>query len=173
MMAEPLDETYFRWLHDQVGFIGKKTYWKLFKALFRKEFVWIVPNDDNRLEDGRDLRYEFLEERTYLPPDLEWREMGCSMLEMLVALSRRLNFEKELSERRWFWEMMDNLELTQYYDSENFPAEKIDQTIEKLIYRTYEPDGRGGLFPLRNPVQDQRYVEIWYQLAAYLQESGG
>jgi hypothetical protein len=39
----------------------------------------------------------------------------------------------------------------------------------RLIWRTYEPDGSGGFFPLMHP-SDQRIrhkVEIWTQMNAY------
>jgi hypothetical protein len=58
-MHEPLEEAYFRWLCNQVVNVKLKnpsrTYWSLLKQLHSREFVWIIPNDDNRLEDGRYL----------------------------------------------------------------------------------------------------------------------
>jgi len=62
-MNEPLDDLYLTWLYSQIGSIKLKqpsrTYWSLFRQLYTKEFVWIIPNDDNRIEDGRDLRFKF------------------------------------------------------------------------------------------------------------------
>lgn len=175
-MSAPLDELYFTWLYSQVGSVRLKnrsrSYWGLLRQLYTKEFVWLIPNDDNRVEDGKDLRYEFL---TFegIDADPHWMDLECNVFEMLVALSRRLAFEAEGQPRRWFWHLMENLELREYNDevySDICPQEVIDHKLETLIFRNYHPDGRGGLFPLRHPMEDQRGVEIWYQLNAYLLE---
>ena len=50
--------------------------------------------------------------------------------------------------------------------------ENIDEILNKFIDRTYRASGYGGLFPLRHSKEDQRKVEIWYQMAAYLIENG-
>ncbi len=98
--------------------------------------------------------------------------LGCSMLEMLIAFSRRLSFETEGAPRVWFWHMLENLDLAQFNDKEynDLHQRGIDAALDQVIWRTYSPDGYGGLFPLRHPREDQRDVEIWYQLSAYLME---
>jgi hypothetical protein len=182
-MDEPLDEGYFKWLYGQVSPLRLKnptrTYWALLRQLYQTEFVWFVPNDDNRLEDGRDLRYEFMDsvhglDRSEVDP--EWLGLGCSMLEMLIALSRHLSFEAEGEVRDWFWHLLDQLDLRKYndrfYDPEAAPHkfQAIEETLERVIWRRYNYDGTGGLFPLRNPTQDQRDVELWYQMGSYIVE---
>ena len=147
-----------------------QTYWTLAKAMLQKEFVWFVPNDDNRLEDGRLLRYDFIAEEE-LDADREWMELGCSFLEMLVALSYRLSFEDGQPAEFWFAQLLDNLGLKDCTDASPYPPADIDQVLDTVIWRTYRANGRGGLFPLRRPQQDQREVEIWYQLSAYLIEN--
>lgn len=47
----------------------------------------------------------------------------------------------------------------------------IDMVFKQLNSRYYKSDGFGGLFPLSNPMGDQRYVEVWYQMMAYLAEN--
>ena len=176
-MSEPFDEAYFKWLCRQVESMRQKnpahTHWKLLKQLFTKEFIWIVPNDDNRLEDGRDLREEFAQDVYPWFVAEYWMQQECSMLEMLIALARRLAFEDAQTVRKWFWEMMHNLNLTDFNDASEYPEEDIDQILDAVIWRTYHPSGRGGLFPLHHAEEDQRDVEIWYQLSAYLAENGG
>lgn len=173
-MSAPLDELYFEWLYGQVGSVKRTnpsaTYWKLLKLLFTKEFVWIVPNDDNRIEDGKDLRYEFLAECEIDTEDRDWLELGCSFLELLIGLSRRLAFEADGLASDWFWELIDNLGLRSYNDRANIPENHVDETLNRVIFRTFNYDGTGGLFPLKEATQDQRDVEIWYQLSAYLTE---
>lgn len=175
-MHEPLDEAYFKWLYSQIMSLRLKnpsrTYWSLARDLYLKEFIWLVPNDDNRKEDGRALRHEFVELHEIDDPDPDWMDLGCSMLEMLIALSRRLSFEAEGEPQDWFWHLMTNVDLQKHNDkSYNDMARRdIDEALDIIIWRHYTPTGKGGLFPLKHPGYDQRDVEIWYQLSAYLVE---
>lgn len=175
-MQRPLEELYLRWLYSQVGSFDKAspTYWTLFECLHDKQFVWVVPNDDNRAEDGRDLRQEFLRAEGILRYDEKWDRLGCSMLELLIALSRRAEFEAESfgDTSDWFWHFLEMIEIDKYHDGKRFPAKKIDDILDGVIWRTYEYDGGGGLCPLQDPAEDQREVEIWYQLSAYILEHG-
>lgn len=173
-MDEPLDEQYLKWLYRQVASIRlrnpARTYWSLLRQLFKTEFVWLIPNDDNRIEDGRDLRYEFIEESGADPSD-DWMTLQCSMLELLIGLSRRLDFEADGGSRRWFWTLLENLDLHNLNDSEYDNQEEfVDDVLANVIWRTYDYDGSGGLFPLEHPDRDQTQVELWYQLSAYLLE---
>lgn len=172
-MAETLDELYFTWLYGQVSSVKlkntTKSHWSLLRQLYTKEFVWTVPNDDNRVEDGVNLRYEFLHDEHIGPENSDWLELGCSFFEMMVGLSRRLAFETEKNPRWWFWQLMRNLDLDRYNDRTNEP-EEIDEVLNRVIWRNYNPNGYGGLFPLQNPHDDQRTIEIWYQASAYLAE---
>lgn len=172
---EPLDELYFRWLYSQVGNVKLKnparTYWTILRQLYTKEFVWIIPNDDNRLEDGRDLRKEFAEAHELNDVDPNWMDIGCSMLEMLIGVSRRLSFEDDGAPAEWFWRLMENLHLKICTDKSKYSAGMVDEILDDVIWRTYRRNGRGGLFPLKHANGDQREVEIWYQLSAYLLEN--
>ena len=72
--------------------------------------------DDNRAEDGMDLRYEFLLAAD-IPDDEHWRtESGCSLLEMFIGFSRRAQFQTGDTVQDWFWEFMENLGLKEYND---------------------------------------------------------
>jgi len=176
MLTEPLDELYLRWLYSQVANPRarnkQRTYWELLRIQFTTEFVWLIPNDDNRVEDGRALRGDFLQDEEISFPDENWLGLGCSFLEMAVALSRRLSFEGGGISSEWFWVLMKNLDLQDCTDAAQTPTQEVDSTLNRVIWRTYEPDGHGGLFPLTRPKRDQRTVEIWYQLQAYLLELG-
>ena len=171
------DEDYFVWLYSQVGVVRLKnparTHWALLRQLYQIEFIWLVPNDDNRVDDAYDLRVEFLENYDGAESiDLEWQHLGCSVLEVLVALSRRLSFFTDIDPHEWFWEMLENIDIgmahtnDQHYNQEI--RRDVNDIIERVIWRNYEPDGKGGLFPLEAPAQDQRRVELWYQMSAYL-----
>lgn len=171
MDAGTLDDQYLPWLYAQVADVktrrSSKTYWRLFRQLFSTEFAWFVPNDDNRAEDGRELRYEWVTE-TGIQPDPEWLTLGCSFLELLIGLSRRLAFEAEGEPSDWFWHLIDNLGLTGFNDHSKFTEEEVDDRTSRVIWRTYDRNGNGGLFPLNKTRKDQRKVEIWYQLSEYL-----
>jgi hypothetical protein len=171
-----LDELYFEWLYSQACSIKRKnparTYWKLFKILFTKEFIWFVPNDDNRAEDGKDLRWQFLHCKEMEPGDVDqhWLFMDCSMLEMFIGLSRRLAFLTNAEPDEWFWELLENLDLRKYNDSVHIPRSEVEDALDRVIWRTYRRNGHGGLFPLIRAREDQREVELWYQMQAYLLE---
>lgn len=177
-MNEPLDELYLKWLYSHVGNTRlrnpKRTYWDLLRQLYRKEFVWIISRDDNRLADGLELRREFVEttEYRFTKQDANWLQLGCSLLEMMIALCRHLNFEDDSQTvDEWFWELVTNLHLHKCNDASRFNEAEVDEILDDLIWRTYEPCGLGGLFPLNEPEKDQREVEIWYQLQTYLLET--
>lgn len=172
MMAPgTLDDQYLPWLYGQVSEVrsrrSSKTYWKLFRQLYSTEFAWFVPNDDNRAEDGRELRCEWASEND-IRPNHEWLALGCSFLELLIGLSRRLSFEAGGESSYWFWHLLENLELLGFNDRSHYATEEVDDRVSAVIWRTYDRNGRGGLFPLKRARRDQRRVEIWYQLSEYL-----
>lgn len=174
-MSPEFDELYLTWLYREVANPDianpSQTYWKLVNYLFRKEFLWLVPNDENRSEDGKFLRYEFLEDLGLEEADCDpdWLFLECSVLEMLIALSRRLSFQAEGEPRDWFWVLIKHLGI-KHNDRKPFPVSIVEEVLNRLIWRTYDPDGRGGLFPLEFPTKDQRDAEIWHQLNSYLLE---
>jgi len=171
---QPLDESYFVWLYSQVAdpeiTDPSLTYWKLLKHLFTKEFVWRIPNDENRAEDGKALRSEFIQDLSIDDIDQDWMDMGCSMLELMIGLGRRLAFEDDSEPHYWFWRLVQNLKLDRYRDDVRLLKKPVDTILERVIFRKYESDGKGGFFPLKNPDEDQRNVELWYQLSAYVLE---
>jgi hypothetical protein len=174
-VSEPLDELYLRWLYSQVADPDargpSRSYWTLLKQMYETEFFWYVPNDDNRAADGQYLRREFIEDLGLDDVDPDWMHLGCSMLELLIGLSRRLSFLDEGEPRGWFWHLVDNLGLR--FDDRNrrnFPAALVYEVLQDVMWRTYKPNGHGGIFPLRHPERDQREVELWYQMSSYLLE---
>jgi hypothetical protein len=68
---------------------------------------------------------------------------------------------------QWFWGMITSLGLGSMTD-DNFDRDYIDDVIDVFLDRNYAPNGKGGLFTIRNCKDDLRYVEIWYQLCWYL-----
>jgi hypothetical protein len=176
-MNAPLDELYLTWLYSQVGSTRtrskERTYWHLLRQLYTTEFVWLIPNDDNRVNDGKELRDEFLDDHHIRDVDPHWMNEPCSFLEMMIALSRRIAFQVDGKTRDWFWHLIENLDLQRCNDAyfnEQLSA-VVTETVDRVIWRQFYFNGHGGLFPLRNPERDQRKVEIWYQMHAYLIEN--
>lgn len=176
----PLDDAYYTWLYSQVSSVQNRNpannHWELLKVLYSTRFEGYVPNDDNRSFEGKDLRFEFLSTTGYplVDPYGSWFDLDCSMLEMIIALSRKAAYQDELEGTpvEWFWRMMHNLELERYTDDlfEISIQEEVEYKLDRLNNRTYETNGLGGLFPLRHAREDQRKVELWTQLSAYLLE---
>jgi hypothetical protein len=169
-MSGPLEDLYLNWLCAKVvnmKDLPDPTYWKLLKKLHHTEFVWLISGDDNRAEDGKELRLEFIFQAE-IPDDPYWRiEVGCSILEMLIAFARRAEFEDQTPVEEWFWEFISNLGLKEH-DDISFDEDYVDLVLHEFIWRTYEPNGNGGLFPIGNPRSDQTEVEVWYQFCDYL-----
>jgi len=171
------ENRYFDYLCFLIG--RSQEYSILLEKLHDIEFYSLIPNDYNRGADGQYLRSIFLDEvghtwSTSLP------EMECSLLEMLIGLANRLEFETaqskwEKSPNEWFWILIDNLDLSgctnDAYIKSECVCKKIDEICDRLLSRGYEYDGNGGLFPLKDPKKDQRRVEIWYQMSAYVMEN--
>jgi hypothetical protein len=141
----------------------------MLRSLFYEPFHHFVPNDDNRAVEGHALRdtYESdtdrkLSRQSYFKP--------CSILEMMIALSERMAFqifnpmkEPDPDVSGCFWEIVDNLKLK--------PNQSNAVIIYDLLNREYMKSGLGGMFPLEDPREDQRAIEIWYQMMAYINEN--
>lgn len=177
-MSAPLDELYFQWLYGQVADpqIQEKnlTYWNVLRILFTTEFAWVdaVVNDENRIGDGKALRTEFVRSQGWNVTDVdsEWIETGCSMLEVMVGLARRLEFIADGTPHYWFWVLMSNIGLAGFNDKRRFRKEYVVDVLDRVIFRNYQPTGLGGFFPLQNPMEDQRDIELWAQMNEYVQE---
>lgn len=174
-MNEPIESSYFNWLIAKVMQLENPTpsltFWKLLKQLYTTEFVWLVPNDDNRVQDGLDLRPEFLRE-AHLEEDALFDGFGCSVLEMFIAFARRIEFDTDEPLRDIFWRFVENLGLSDFNDAvfDDVDSFVVSEMLTTFIWRTYTPDGYGGMFPLRYPKHDQRKIEIWYQYCEWVAE---
>lgn len=178
-MVENIQGLYFDWIvsfvYDDRGFVNL-SYRKLLETLDLTTFRVTMPMDSNRYQDGIALRYRFGLEN-YIPnEEIEESLAGeCSMLEMMVALSIRIEDhimgDADIGDRtaRWFWDMIASLGLSDMTDS-NFDLFKVHDILNNFMERRYLPNGRGGLFELKNPPEDLRNVEIWYQANWYLNE---
>lgn len=192
--ANKTQTAYFNWLCHlvQVDDHYGSSYFVMAKILHNIEFYSIVPRDDNREKDGTRLREIWLDEIIevgeelgcgYPDYSLKYLSGPCTMLEMLVGLSYRIEMDVMQDDREgnrtsfWFWQMILNLtlgmidNLSDDYitpDGENI----LKEDVARVLDRKYEYDGRYGLFPLRESTLDMREVELWYQAQFWLQENG-
>ncbi len=174
-----LSNRYNDWLRGLVVKNSGPSYHILFDLAWTTIYEFHIPNDDNRAEDGLKLRERFELESSLRLPDLG----ECRMLEFLIALAIRLNesvYDHNNPDQTsyWFWQLIKNLQLDEYDD--NYPFgdvfSEIPFYIERVFVRLNERlyasnGGGGGLFPLEEPMADQRHVEVWYQMMAYLTEN--
>ena len=49
-----------------------------------------------------------------------------------------------------------------------YDRDLVKHKLDIFLHREYEPDGKGGLFYIRDCAEDLREVEIWAQLCWYL-----
>lgn len=171
------DNYYPKYLKNLVMDQEHKEFGILLDRLWKKEYYSILPNDQNRAKDGILLRD--IEDG----PDYTDYYGPCSVLEMLIALSKRMDYEisgsgYDVTYKDLFWEMLDNLGLMKFddlaimYDAR---TNELDYILTNWIERQYSPDGSGGIFPIkkwkRGVDTPQTKVEIWYQMMKYLSKS--
>lgn len=155
-------------------------YHRLFSFLFNTPFVPSIEFDQPRANDAIDLRYAYADQY-HIPYEIIDRDLGgqssaVSMLEMMVALSKRMESsimeDDELGDRtgQWFWSMIVSLGL-EGMDDTNFDSAKAAGIIDRFNKRQYEPSGRGGLFTVQNTTVDMRGFDIWYQMQHWISEN--
>lgn len=178
MTRDEINEEYFNWmLHFILDPEAPVRYSKLLSFLYSKPFSWMIPMDDNRSEDGEDLRWRFRAEMDY-PADYISKYLDdrpCSVLEMMIALAVRcevhLMADPDYGDRTgvWFWTMIENLGFEPMTD-DNFDEDKANDILRRFMLRKYDRSGKGGLFVTKDPSVDMRELEIWKQMNLYVND---
>lgn len=171
MTRNEIRDYYFDWLCDLVckdRYSKSVSYSRLLTYLHGVEFTYLITMDKNRAENGIALRWRFYCETGY---HIQHND-PCSILEMMVALAigcENIMDDPNVGDRtgQWFWGMIVNLGLGSMTDY-RFDKIYVDGVIQRFLDREYEPNGKGGLFTVRNCNADLRTVEIWNQLCWYL-----
>lgn len=178
--AQDRGDPYFQWLCKRVGIPRRMQYfrlaWELHRLIFRPGDT--IETDKNRANDGLQLRVIFMQR--YSASGSAVNRGPCTMLEFLIGLAGRMSYvmgadDNDLHTRHYFWKMIENLRLIKFSDEryEELNGDFfVSEATDRLLFRTYDSNGDGGLFPLKHPSKDQREVEIWYQMQSWLLESG-
>lgn len=171
-----MDDLWYEYLEFLIWRCNLRKYTKyrqLFEVLHNMEYTWVLDRDENRAEDGRDLRDEYEGFDDLILDEVYKRP--CSVLEMMLALSIAAddNIIGDPSEEHpevFFLEMLKNLGLTEIHmrrDSEN----EIKRVIRRWLDRKFEKNGVGSPFPVYTDQRDQRKMEIWDQVNNYIFEN--
>lgn len=164
---------YIHWvLKDRLGLTEKecKDNRCLISVLAEVEFIPRHPMDENRAQDGIELRSDFeYETGEYLDKDSGLMP-SCTFFEMVAALAIRCENQMmrntSLGDRtaKWFFEFLGNLDLL-----------GRDERDVKFIVTTCElfMEGKKDMFPLKKRGIKQANEQIWKQLTAYLNENYG
>lgn len=179
MAQTRIEKDYFEWMYELAcgdRYTGQNSYKELLNYLHETTFTFSIRKDVNRAYDGIDLRYRFAEDHY---PNLRYDEVSellsgpCSVLEMMIALAIRceesIMDDPSYGDRKgqWFWKMIVSLGLGAMTDR-RFDINYVKDVVNRFLAREYEPDGRGGLFRIRDCEHDLREVEIWIIMLWYL-----
>ena len=179
MSRNEVRTAYFQWLYNWMS--GERYHYdvsfrRLLMQLHDTEFTYTIRNDQNRAEDGINLRYRFTKSHTIDEPVdyiLECLAGPCSVLEMMVALANRCEEDymddPAYGDRtaQWFWGMVANLGLGNMTDVW-YDKSYVTDVLYKFLHRKYDSDGSGGLFRIRGYKGDMRRMEIWHQMCYFL-----
>ena len=173
MMA--LDMDYFEYLLYLMRFDTPehRHFRCLMDDLYDIPFIIKHPMDENRVIDAEDMKKEFLFDHGY-DVDSEFTSRDISILEVLVALSRRIEIEVTGEPgndhiERWFWEMLYNLGVL--LKDNIYDRGLVRYKLDVWMLRQYKSNGIGSVFPLKSTKTDQRENDLWYQGQLYLSEN--
>lgn len=162
---------YIHWvLRDKVGLTEKECRENrcLVSALAEIEFIPRHPMDENRADDGLELRNDFEYETGNFIDKTSGLMPSCTFFEMVAALAIRCESQMmrnlSLGDRtsKWFFEFLDNLDVLGCDDRN---VEYIVDMCEAFM------EGKKDMFPLKKRGIKQANEEIWKQLTAYLNEN--
>ena len=169
---------YFDYLLELVNMVDSN-YTILLDILYRIDFRWSVHNDDNRISDAIELRYNY--QVDYGVSESELKELllvPCSVIEVICGLAIHMDeIMRDPDERhidRWFVELLDNLGLMDFtddaYEKGAWSLNDVKKIVDIFMDRTYDELGRGGLFPRNICSKNQKECELFEQMNGYLFE---
>jgi hypothetical protein len=160
------ESDYYIWLRDLVGDRGE--YKRLIKTLDTTAFAWFLTSDENRSAGGINLRGEYAYETS--TDDEDSRIGPCTVLEMLISVARHMEDQIGNSAEECFWMLIHNLTLDRFTD-DNYNSCEVEAILKTWLYRNYNRDGTGSIFPLKHYRGDCRNLDIWSQMNAWIAEN--
>lgn len=183
-MSTDIKGQYYQWLIEKIDSERLDIYRMVLKMLHKKEFYYINAMDENRNKDGQILRDRFVYEYFSGDPTKAYDalEGPASMLEVMIGLAERMDAELYLPAIQnreeyvdSFWELFCNAGFDQLKDCDIFDSwddTSFDKKVTKILERKYNKAGEGGFFPIKGRLRDdQRKLELWYQMQSYLIEN--
>jgi len=171
-----IEDKYLNWLYAKVfNARSVPSYRQLFEFLFKIEFIPMdnVPLDQNRFSDVERLRstfgYETGADVTYLNGHV------YSLLEVMIYLCMTIDhdilpdIEEYDGAGHWFRAMLASSGLNTQYDGA-FSPQGAGMICDRIMFRRYNFDGRGGLFTVQNPQFDMTLADLYRQMMWYLSE---
>lgn len=160
------DDLYFGWLQDQsVPLDSVEKYGEVLKKLYSAPYVPHHELDVNRAEDGVALREEWAEEYGEYADDLTpvWMDEQCSVLEMLVGMSRRAEYNTiHVTATQWVSIFLMNLDVL----IGDFDYKINEEYVEAVL----EDFSTGDITIFPTNVRDGKSKELWYQMMDYIEE---
>ena len=188
MIDNLFERLYFEWL-STLAFPNKEErseYSNLLYLLYTTPFYFNAnkqPLDENRYKDGIYLRGLFIQKMN-IPRDsvsntnntLFSEYYACNLLEMICALANRISndimadYGKVDRTDYWVHLMLSNLGVLDFTNHNWQPNEVIGRLVN-FMDRTYERNGRGGLFTLKDNRFDTTKMSIWDIMSRYITEN--
>lgn len=159
--------------------IDPSQYSKLLDILYRINFRWSVHNDDNRIGDAIELRYNYQADCGVSYSEMEELLLvPCSIMEVICCLAIRMDdfmLDPEGAHvDKWFWELIGNLGMLDFtdinYKKGAWTLKDVINITDICMDRTYDELGNGGLFPRKVCDKNQRECELFEQMNGYLNE---
>lgn len=174
---DAITENYILWL---MAFVSEENEWQnrystLIHHLFNRPYTYSIVLDKNREADGLNLRSLYAAEMGCPEREMATYINGtCSVLEMLIALSVRI--ENSIMEDMtvgpkpgiWFWTMLTNLDLDSQTD-ENFDNIYVSYILDDFLDGRYS-NTKGGIVKINNTTRKINRVDLWTQVNWYLCE---
>lgn len=177
-MREACGDSYFQWLADDVALHGNNEYWRLLRALHRKEFYYALKSDSVLSENALYMRYIY--KRNYRDYE-DNNPILPSCLEALLALSMQIEMSySEYFAYDWFWLFMKNLGLDKFNDDDYDACggtDMINYILSMWLTRQYKHDGTDYNILYCDPKIEQVYnmkeVDMIHQAYNYIRSHFG
>lgn len=125
------------------------------------DFVWYIPEDEDRTIQALRMRDEYCYETGMPSP----RQAPASFLEVLVSITDTLTAMLYQDRESFTKSILLNMGARSYSDDGRPPSEIHEEALniaERVMYRTYSRNGTGGLF--RIPGMDTLEMSLTTQM---------